>query len=101
MSPLVSSDSGILNDNFASVAPNTCVAFGVLGTCLIFGISDMVWPPVKQFSANVVGWDMELRVGGAVGGCWNSFRGCYLALGGVLPWVTRTSLDVGKTEIFC
>lgn len=61
MSPLVSSDSGILNDNFASVAPNTCVAFGVLGTCLIFGISDMVWPPVKQFSANVVSYGAQGR----------------------------------------
>lgn len=76
MLPLFFSDSGILDDNFASVASYTCVAFGVLGTCLIFGISDMVWPPVKQFSANVVGWDMELRGGSAVGGCWDSFRGC-------------------------
>lgn len=69
--------SGVLGANVAFVFPSTCVVSRVPGTCLISAIPSMAWPPVQQkFSAEVVGWDMESRGAGAVGGCWVGFKEC-------------------------
>lgn len=65
---------------------------------VLFGVSRFSLTVLR--SAGTMGPIVESRRGIAVSGCWTYFKECYLAVGGVLPGVTRPRMTSGNVEVF-